>query len=529
MKKAIKITIITAMLAIICAVTCSCGELREMFTSISVEVNASLGELTTDMTDEQLREFLTVRKSTLLVRNREITDYTLSCKKEEGYNTIRIGREGVFEYEVVTALFVNKDGLSREGDFLFCEIKGEEYLIGYTGSDRNIVFPERKPYIIFEKLFYENQNIDSIDLGNSVKQIGEYAFANSSIKSLNVGTGLKSIGQNAFDYCLSLEYLNVPSVEQWCLMGFDSVIPLNADKKYYTSSIGEQRFVSADEYHIGSFDMYRHAYGATRETHDRFAYYLFNSKNKMVHILPVAVSNPTYFTRSIHINGEKLTDLVIPESVTEVSLGFSCTDIESLTVHKNVSTMANGAFRECEQLESVSFEEFNIDLLNSYARIFDNEMKGLNRHDGLLYLGIGDNPYFVLVGVEDNDHTDIYVHEDTVAFAGYVMEFRARDSIYVYVKLSDSVEYVGENCILISGGRVTFIGGAGLRYIEMQEWQEYSSYYNIATVDIGDLSGWYCYKYPDYNKKTYMNEVELFTKYGFIYWTMYKESNGEND
>lgn len=494
MKKTAKNLLLLAILSICFLTLCSCRLFDSYIsTKIVVEIDTDGEYLTTDMSEDDLRDCLKVyrRLTVFLIGkfDREISGYSLECDFNEGYSQITV------EYDDMrastTGLFVRKDKLSREGDFLFCEIKGERYLLEYKGNDKNVVLPEGNPYIIFEKVFYGNNDIESVTLGNSVTQIGEFAFAYSSIKRLDVGTGLASIGKQAFTACDRLEYLNVSSVEQWCLMNFESVIPLHVESDEDVIAIQDQQYVVSEDYyryHIGSLDMYRHAYGASTVSVDRTFVNFYNEKGNLVHQEPIPVSSPVYFTRSIHVGGEKLVDLVIPESVNELSIGFAGSDIKSVRIHGNVSAMGVGAFKECQQLETVVVEDFNRKLLDRYTYAFDKDSVVYNELDGVLYIGNEENPNLILVGVADKEMSKLTVPEGTKAIASYAL--RSNGENICNILLSDSVEFVGEHIIRTKHTTFTFVGGESLRFIGEQEWY-FNRPGNIATdIDIGDLENW---------------------------------------
>ncbi len=497
MKKSAKNLLLLAILVICLLTLCSC-RLFEGYTStkIVVEIDTDGEYLTTDMSEDDLRESLKVyrRLNVFLFGkfDKEISDYTLTCNFNEGYSQITV------EYEDMrastTGLFVKRDKLSLEGDFLFCEIKGVKYLLEYKGNDKNLVLPEGEPYVIFEKVFYGNKDIESVTLGNSVTQIGESAFAYSSIKRLDVGTGLVSIGKHAFDACDQLEYLNVSSVEQWCLMNFESVIPLHVESDEDVIAIQDQQYLVSEDYRyrIGSLDMYRHAYGASTVSVDRTFANFYNEKGNLVHQEPIPVSSPVYFTRSIYVGGEKLVDLVIPESVNELSIGFAGADIKSVRIHGNVSAMGIGAFKECQQLETVVVEDFNRKLLDRYTYAFDKESVVYNELDGVYYLGNEENPNLILVGVADKEMSKLIVPEGTKAIASYALSSNGENICNIL--LSDSVEFVGEHIIRTKHTTFTFVGGESLRFIGEQRWYFYYSGNQATDIDIGDLGNWF---YPD--------------------------------
>lgn len=67
-------------------------------------------------------------------------------------------------------------------------------------------------------------------------------------------------------------------------------------------------------------------------------------------------SNPLMFANHLYVGDEEVTDLVIPDGVTEISnWAFSgCLGLLSLTVGKGVTTIGQGAFWSCSKLTSAT-------------------------------------------------------------------------------------------------------------------------------------------------------------------------------
>lgn len=136
-----------------------------------------------------------------------------------------------------------------------------------------------------------------------VTQIIETAFLNcSSLESITLGSNITKIGNNAFNNCNKLKSVYISDIEAWCKIQF------------YTKS--------------GSV-----AYGTLT--------YSF-------------ASNPLQNGADLYINGEKLEDFEIPESVSSIShFAFrGCSSIKRLIVNHALS-ICEGGFYGCSNLQSI--------------------------------------------------------------------------------------------------------------------------------------------------------------------------------
>ena len=89
---------------------------------------------------------------------------------------------------------------------------------------------------------------------------------------------------------------------------------------------------------------------------------------KEVHITDVATwrgidfasasSNPLYYAHSLYLNGELVTDLVIPDSVDSIGeyAFYGCSNLTSITIPSCVTSIGDHVFRDCSSLTSVTFK-----------------------------------------------------------------------------------------------------------------------------------------------------------------------------
>ena len=104
-------------------------------------------------------------------------------------------------------------------------------------------------------------------------------------------------------------------------------------------------------------------------------------------------SNPLYYAKNLYVNNELITDLIIPNSVTEIkpfsfinssfetvqipnsvtSIGryaFSGTTLKSINIPNSVNSISSYAFENCPNIEEIIFEKESYDNIERY--IFNN-------------------------------------------------------------------------------------------------------------------------------------------------------------
>ena len=97
-------------------------------------------------------------------------------------------------------------------------------------------------------------------------------------------------------------------------------------------------------------------------------------------------ANPLYYAHHLYLNGSEVTDLIIPNSVTEIGWdAFSgCTGLKSVTIGNSVTSIGNYAFWECSGLTSVTIGN-SVTSIGEYA--FYGTAWYNNQPDGLVYAG----------------------------------------------------------------------------------------------------------------------------------------------
>ena len=105
-----------------------------------------------------------------------------------------------------------------------------------------------------------------------------------------------------------------------------------------------------------------------------------------------ANANPLYYASNLYLNGDLLTEIVIPEGVAEIKhfAFYRCTGLTSITIPYSVTSIGNYAFYGCTGLTSITIP-------NSVTSIGASAFEGCNNIEKL-YIGssvesIGDKAF----------------------------------------------------------------------------------------------------------------------------------------
>ena len=152
--------------------------------------------------------------------------------------------------------------------------------------------------------FYECSSLESIDLPDSVRTFGDSAFYNcSQLKSITIPEGVTELtARSLFSDCTSLKFIMFP----------------NTLTK------------------IGSYDTF---WG------DCISSVHFNGTLKQWLKISFGDSLPMQSACSLYIDGEKLTNLTIPEDITNISNRvFQCVQLNSVTIPDSVTSIGSKSF-----------------------------------------------------------------------------------------------------------------------------------------------------------------------------------------
>ena len=172
---------------------------------------------------------------------------------------------------------------------------GCEDLISITVAEDNPVYHSDGNCIIetASKTLIVGCRTSVIPDDGSVTSIGDSAFYEcDGLTEISIPDGVTSIGDHAFYNCTGLNAVYITNIAAWCEVDFDGV------------------------YFVG------------------------------------VSSNPLYYAHNLYLNGELVTELIIPDGVTSIGdYAFSgCTGLTSITIPDSVTSIGNYAFSDCNKL-----------------------------------------------------------------------------------------------------------------------------------------------------------------------------------
>lgn len=272
--------------------------------------------------------------------------------------------------------------------YQFYTHNGVAYLIGYTGESVDLVFPESyngKSYSILSYAFYYNKQLKSVVISDGVTEICPNAFFNcNAMTDLVIGKNVKTIGDSAFTFCNAITEINIPdSVTSIGASAFLSCInATHVTLGKGVSSIGDSAFSNLQK--------------AT-------AVYITDLEQWCRITFAGQFSNPVATAKKLYLNGELLTEVIIPEGITAINpyAFISCTSINKLVLHDKVTSIGDYAFWYCGNLLSVELGE-SFTTLGTDVFMYCYKLYEVINHSSALTVTVGspENGYIGTYAIE---------------------------------------------------------------------------------------------------------------------------------
>ena len=262
-------------------------------------------------------EYKFISNENTLTINVEIPGTLSDLIFEAGYRPVNIAKltvTGTLNYDDFTYMRENMSALVDVDLSGISNTSGVNFN-GKTNLHR-IILPNNLEKID-NQAFYNCSELTTIDLPNSITEIGSEAFYETGLTSIKIPEGVTIIGGSAF-WWSNLHYIEIPKT---------------------VTSIGGFAFAGCYnvQVHISDIKAWCNInfYG-----HDYYA-------------------NPLQNNGILYLNGEKVTDLVIPNDVNSIGTNafYGYNSLKSVVIPNSVKYIGPSAFDGCSSLTSVSLSD----------------------------------------------------------------------------------------------------------------------------------------------------------------------------
>lgn len=200
---------------------------------------------------------------------------------------------------------------------------------------------------------YENRtDIERVEIINSVKTIGAYAFAGcTSLREINIPDSMKTIGKFAFKGCVSLKQMWIPGNTRIAESAFDGT--------RFTC------FTSIDDNGINSEGIFEIRNGVLMKYSGKDACVTIPDGVKAIgshafsllkELESVTLPSGVHMIANSAFFGSGLRSITLPGSIRIIgSEAFACCrQLESVILNDGLTELGESAFMQCESLKSIT-------------------------------------------------------------------------------------------------------------------------------------------------------------------------------
>lgn len=229
-------------------------------------------------------------------------------------------------------------------------------------------------------------NLANMRIPDSVKSIGTSAFENcTTLKMLDIGAGITTIYSDAFLGCVALTETRISDIDAWCKISFGNK---TSNPTYYSNNLwldGEivtavtfPEGMSVISYYVlyncvditdiiipdGITEVYPSAFQGTGYYNDASNWvdgvlYIDNyviASNSDIPANYLIKDGTTLVANSAFAGNTKLTEIIIPDSVTHIGAGaFQNTALKTVVIGDGIKEISSAAFNGCSQISTAAY------------------------------------------------------------------------------------------------------------------------------------------------------------------------------
>lgn len=224
--------------------------------------------------------------------------------------------------------------------------------------------------------------IQSINLSDSVTSIGKYAFSNcSNLTSITIPGSVTSIGDCAFVLCNNLTSVNIPNsvtnIGRYIFEGSENLTSIIAPAKIfegiYSSKHVENVCVNGGELTESAFEYIALSY-------------------KTLKSIDVSATTNTELADEAFSGCYNLQSLVLPANLSEISYMAvaGCKSLQAINIPASVTEIGPSAFENCRSLSAVNFAANPaITSIGNWAFYNCHALQNIAIPDGVTSIGSG--------------------------------------------------------------------------------------------------------------------------------------------
>lgn len=249
-------------------------------------------------------------------------------------------------------------------------------ITGYTGTDTEISIPKAitgLPVIaIGASAFADCKDVTSVTIPDSVKNINSQAFYNCpSLTAIIVDEGnsdYSSVDGILFNKNKSILIQYPAGITDTTYIIPDSVTEIDGYAFYSCTNLTSVVFPdTVTTVGVNAF------YNCS----DLASVYITDIKAWCSIDFDGYVANPVYYAKNLYLNGELITDVIIPEGITSVGdyVFYNCANLNSIKFSDSVTEIGAYAFNNCSNLKEVGLPNSEVSIgKNAFANIGITEL-----------------------------------------------------------------------------------------------------------------------------------------------------------